>query len=90
MVVCAVRYEPVSLLFAQYQGDFRKKQRTGGRKFQKHLQHGHFSNNALIRYQGGTGSANFHNTEEHVNKLGREHLGGWFWSFRGGSGCETL
>jgi hypothetical protein len=33
MVVCAVRYEPVSLLFGQYQGDFRKKQRTGGRKF---------------------------------------------------------
>jgi len=24
MVVCAVRYEPVSLLFGQYQGDFRK------------------------------------------------------------------
>jgi len=22
MVVCAVRYEPVSLLFGQYQGDF--------------------------------------------------------------------
>src|SRR5258705_5244541 len=28
MVVCAVRYEPVSLLFGQYQGDFRKKQRA--------------------------------------------------------------
>jgi len=49
MVVGAVRREPVSLLFGQYQGDFRKKQRTGGRKFQKHLQHGHFSNIALIR-----------------------------------------
>jgi hypothetical protein len=24
MVVCAVRYEPVSLLFGEYQGDFRK------------------------------------------------------------------
>jgi len=59
VVVCAVRYEPVSLLFAQYQGDFRKKQRTGGRKFQKPLQHGHFSDMAPIRYQGGTGSAQF-------------------------------
>jgi hypothetical protein len=29
MVVCAVRYEPVSLLFGQYQGLFRKKQRSG-------------------------------------------------------------
>jgi hypothetical protein len=52
---------------------FEKNSEPGGRKFQKHLQHGHFSNNAVIRYQGGTGSANFHNTEEHVNKLGREH-----------------
>jgi hypothetical protein len=57
MVVCAVIYEPVSLILAQYQGDFRKKQRAGGRKFQKRLQHGHFSNIAPIRHQGGTGSA---------------------------------
>jgi hypothetical protein len=27
MVVCAVTYEPVSLLFGQKQGDFQKKQR---------------------------------------------------------------
>jgi hypothetical protein len=37
VVVCAVICEPVSLLFGQYQGDFRKEQRTGGRKFQKRL-----------------------------------------------------
>src|SRR6266404_8692912 len=53
------RREPVSLLFGQYQGDFRKKQRTGGRKFRKALQHVHFSNIAPIRYQGETGSAQF-------------------------------
>jgi hypothetical protein len=41
----------------QYQGHFRKKQRTGGRKCQKGLQHRHFSNIAPIRYQGETGSA---------------------------------
>jgi hypothetical protein len=63
LVVCAVGYEPVSLLFGEYQGDFRKKQRTGGRKFQKRLQHGHFSDIAPIRYQGGTGSPNCPNTE---------------------------
>jgi hypothetical protein len=49
LAVGAVCREPVSLLFAQYQGDFRKKQRSGDRKFQKQLQHGHFSNIALIR-----------------------------------------
>jgi hypothetical protein len=37
--VCAVRYEPVSLLFGQYQGDFGKKQRAAGLKCQKALQH---------------------------------------------------
>jgi hypothetical protein len=42
MVVCAVRCEPVSLLFGQYQGDFRKKQGAGGRKCQKRLQHKDF------------------------------------------------
>jgi hypothetical protein len=78
VVVCAVRYELVSLLFAQYQGDFRKKQRTGGRKFQKPLQHRHFSNIAPIRYQGETGSANFYNTERAFDELGRGRLGGWF------------
>jgi hypothetical protein len=36
---------------------FEKKQRTGGRKCQKGLQHRHFSNIAPIRYQGETGSA---------------------------------
>ncbi len=42
MVVCAVRYEPVSLLFGQYQGDFGKKQRAAGLKRQKALQHSGF------------------------------------------------
>jgi hypothetical protein len=70
MVVCAVRYELVSLLFAQYQGVFRRKQRTGGRKFQKPLQHRHFSNIAPIRYQGETGSAKFLQTPS-------EHLRNW-------------
>jgi len=32
MVVCAVRYEPVSLLFGQKQGDFREKQGDGLQK----------------------------------------------------------
>jgi hypothetical protein len=31
-VVCAVRYEPVSLLIGQKQGDFREKQRADYRK----------------------------------------------------------
>lgn len=44
MVVCAVRYELVSLLFGQYQGDFQKKQRAGAQKCQKALRHGHFIN----------------------------------------------
>jgi hypothetical protein len=57
MVVCAVRYEPVSLLFSQYQGLFRKKQRSGCLKCQKALQHGHFLDIATIQYQGKTGSA---------------------------------
>jgi hypothetical protein len=63
MVVCAVICEPVSLLFGEYQGDFRKKQRSGGRKYRKRLQHGHFLNIVPIRYQGGTGSAQLPNTE---------------------------
>jgi len=33
MVVRAVSCEPVSLLFGQYQGEFRKKQRSGGPEF---------------------------------------------------------
>jgi hypothetical protein len=49
MVVCAVICEPVSLLFGQYQGDFRKKQRAGGRKYQKRLQRSHFLNIAQIQ-----------------------------------------
>jgi hypothetical protein len=57
VVVCAVICEPVSLLFGKYQGYFLKKQRTGGRKFEKRLQHGLFSKISLIQYQGGTGSA---------------------------------
>jgi hypothetical protein len=32
VVVCAVRYEPVSLLFGQKQGDFREKQGDGLQK----------------------------------------------------------
>ena len=35
MVVCAVRYEPVSLLFAKKQGDFPKKQREDRQKCEK-------------------------------------------------------
>jgi hypothetical protein len=57
LVVCAVRYEPVSLLFSQYQGLFRKKQRSGRPKCQKALQHRHFPDIATIQYQGRTGSA---------------------------------
>ena len=34
MVVCAARYEPVSLLFGQKQGDFREKQREDCRKYE--------------------------------------------------------
>jgi hypothetical protein len=56
MVVCAVRYEPVSLLFGHYQGDFRKKQRSGRQKRQKALRHSHFRNISKFGYQGGTGS----------------------------------
>jgi hypothetical protein len=56
-LLCAVRYEPVSLLFSQYQGLFRKKQRSGRQKCQKALQHRHFPDIATIQYQGRTGSA---------------------------------
>jgi hypothetical protein len=48
-VVCAVRYEPVSLLLGQYQRDFRKEQRAGDKKRQKHLQHRRFLNIGQIR-----------------------------------------
>jgi hypothetical protein len=43
MVVCAVRYEPVSLLFGLKQGDFREKQREDYRKYKKVPETGHFS-----------------------------------------------
>jgi hypothetical protein len=43
MVECAVRYEPVSLLFGQKQGDFREKQREDYRKYEKAPETGHFS-----------------------------------------------
>jgi hypothetical protein len=42
VAVCAVICEPVSLLFSQYQGDLRKKQRPAGLKFKKPLQHSGF------------------------------------------------
>ena len=56
MVVCAVRYEPVSLLFGHYQGDFRKKQRSAPPKRQKALRHSRFFNIRKFGYQGVTGS----------------------------------
>ncbi|MEA2908139.1 MAG: hypothetical protein QOJ15_220 [Bradyrhizobium sp.] len=43
LVVCAVRYEPVSLLFGQEQGDFREKQREDYRKYENAPETGHFS-----------------------------------------------
>ena len=49
LAVCGVRYEPVSLLFGQYQGDFRKKQRAGSQKCQKALQHRHFPTSRQFR-----------------------------------------
>jgi hypothetical protein len=43
-VVCAaVRYEPVSLLIGQKQGDFREKQRADYRKCEIAPVTGHFS-----------------------------------------------
>jgi len=56
LVVCAVIYEPVSLLFGQYQGDFWKKQRADYEKSQKCPQTGGFSLSGQIREQGETGS----------------------------------
>jgi hypothetical protein len=56
VVVCAVRYEPVSLLFGQYQGLFRKKQRSGRQECRKALQRRHFLSIPTIQYQGRTGS----------------------------------
>src|SRR5258706_6764451 len=56
MVVCTVRYEPVSLLFGQYQGDFRKKQGADYEKSQKCPQICSFSLSRQIREQGETGS----------------------------------
>jgi hypothetical protein len=43
LAVGAVRCEPVSLLFGQYQRDFHKKQRTWALKFAKCLWHKRFS-----------------------------------------------
>src|SRR6266478_6067262 len=57
MVVCAVRYEPVSLLFAKKQGDFRRKQREDCRKYEIGPETRHFSLFQSTREQGGTGSA---------------------------------
>ncbi len=56
MVVCAVRYEPVSLLLAQYQGDFREKQRADYEKSKTCPQTLGFSLSRRIREQGETGS----------------------------------
>jgi hypothetical protein len=55
-VVCAVRYEPVSLLFGQYQGDFREKQRADYEKSKTCPQTLGFSLSRRIREQGETGS----------------------------------
>ena len=79
VVVCAVRREPVSLLFGQYQGDFQKKQRTDGRKFEKPLQRSHSSLIAPIRYQGGTGSAQFPQHRASIQRTGKGALGGLVW-----------
>jgi hypothetical protein len=49
MVVCAVICEPVSLLFGQKQGDFRKKQRVDCRKCELAPVTGHFSFLRLTR-----------------------------------------
>jgi hypothetical protein len=43
MVVCAARYEPVSLLFGQKQGDFREKQREDFRKYEIGPETRHFA-----------------------------------------------
>ncbi len=56
VVVCAVRYEPVSLLLAQYQGDFREKQRADYEKSKTCPQTLGFSLSRRIREQGETGS----------------------------------
>src|SRR5258707_8045148 len=74
LAVGAVCREPVSLLFAKYQGDFRKKQRTGGQKCQKDLRHRHFSNIASIRYQGGTGSAQLPQQRVSISELGSGNM----------------
>ena len=56
LAVEAVSCEPVSLIFAQYQGDFRKKQRADYEKSQKCPQTCGFSLSRQIREQGETGS----------------------------------
>jgi hypothetical protein len=90
--VGAVCREPVSLLFAKYQGDFRKKQRTGGQKCQKGLRHRHFSNIASIRYQGGTGSAQLPQQRVSISELGSGNMkitGRAGWSGRRAFGLLT-
>jgi hypothetical protein len=69
MVGCAVRCEPVSLLFGQYQGDFRKKQGARGQKCQKGLRHSDFEDFRLFQYQGGTGSLAAGITDQQVSEL---------------------
>jgi hypothetical protein len=49
LAVEAVSCEPVSLLFAQYQGDFPKKQRAGRLKCEKRLRHSGFRDTEQIR-----------------------------------------
>ena len=56
MVVCAVKYEPVSLLFDQKQGDFPEKQRADYEKSQKCPLTSGFLLSGQIREQGETGS----------------------------------
>jgi hypothetical protein len=82
MVVCAVRYEPVSLLFGQYQGLVRKKQRC--REYQKALQA-----QAVLEYHdnsisGKNRSASRSTASEQSPELGRRKSG-WQSS---SSGCR--
>src|SRR5258707_12434743 len=71
MVVCAVRYEPVSLLFAQYQGDFRKNSEPAGENSKNPCSTGISRTWRQFNIREEQGTPNFHNSDRAFNELGR-------------------
>jgi hypothetical protein len=74
VVVCAVRYELVSLLFAQYQGDFRKKTANRWAKIPKTT-----AAQAFLEHRAN--SISRRNRERQISTTPSEHLTNWKGAF---------